>query len=418
VKNYYNILQIPEDSGREEITGAYRRLAKKYHPDVNTAPDAHEKFCEITEAYDFLMNHWPQHETNYPGSFNYNQKYDEYRKSEDYERFRREAKERAQHQARMRYDKFRKQHEAFQQSGLNDLGLILTTFFRFLSMPVFLILVVSPIILAIHENWKLIFLSLLMWPFAIGIAWYYRDNRKNYFWPGRLYYSPERIKHLFTDRHFTSQQCYYCTGKYADSVPYKMELLKLKEIKLKTGGFRQHNVNYINKDITVVIPRSRKAFIIHSVIVLIKILSITGCMIFLNLSSYSWRMLSGICVGALASHLILILAQTKSNVSYLISYGFVFRVILWQASIALVSVFTVQPFNIETTDSIHFVITAIVIFDSFIMQLTGLIMGSFASKPITAQYPESASRFAEGYSPYNDIPVLSVIYPLYKWIFG
>lgn len=418
MKNYYAILHIPENSGREEIIRAYRGLAKKYHPDINKAPDAHEKFCEITEAYDFLMNHWPQHTANYPGSFNDEQKYDEYSKSDAYERFRQEAKERAQRQAKMRYEKFRRQHEAFQQSGINDLGLIFTAFFRLLSLIIFLFLFLSPVILAVHENWKWIFLVLLMWPFAIGIAWYYRDNRKNYFWPGKLYYSPERVRHLFTDRHQTCQQCYYCPKKPADSVPYKMELLKLKEIKLKTGGFRQHNVNYVNNNITVLIPRSHKAFIIHCVNVLLKILSIAGCLIFLNLSSYTWRLIAGIIAGALTSCLILFVSDTKSNVSYLVSYGFVFRVILWVACIALISKFYMQPFDIQTSDSIQFVITAIVIFDSFVMQLTGLILGRYASKPIIPQFPESASRLNEGYSAYNDIPILSVIYPLFKWIFG
>jgi curved DNA-binding protein CbpA len=418
VKNYYSILQIPENSGREEIIRAYRQLAKKYHPDVNKAPDAHEKFCEITEAYDFLLNHWPQYAANYPGSYNYEQKYNEYKKSDDYERFRREAKERAQHQARMRYEKFRKQHEAFQQSGINDLGLIFTSFIRFLSLPVFLFLFSSPVILAIQENWASIFLILLMWPFAIGIAWYYRDNRKNYFFPGKLYYSPDRIRRMFTDRHPASQNCYYCPGLPADSVPYKMELLKLKDIKLKTGGFRQHNVNYINKNVAVIIPRSHKAFIIHSAIVLIKVLLVIGFMIFLNVSSYTWRMIAGIIAGAIASQLMLVITRTKSNVSYLVSYGFLFRVFLWLICIALATRLYASPFDIQTTDSIQFVITAIVIFDSFLMQLASLLLGKYATKPITAQYSESASRFEDGYSAYNDIPVLSVIYPFYKWILG
>ncbi len=418
MKSYYTILQIPENSGREEIISSYRHLAKKYHPDVNKAPDAHEKFCEITEAYDFLLNHWPQHTANYPGNYNYEQKYNEYSKSDDYERFRREANERAQHQARMRYEKFRKQHEAFQQSGINDLALILTAFFRFLSLPIFLFLFLSPVVLAFQENWASIFLILLMWPFAIGIAWYYRDNRKNYFFPGKLYYSPGRIRQLFTERHTASQNCYYCPYLPADSVPYKMELLKLKDVRLKTGGFRQHNVNYINKDIAVVIPRSQKAFIIHSVIVLIKVLSIIGCMIFLDISSYTWRMIAGIFAGATASRLILVSSRTKSNVSYLVSCGFLFRVILWLICIALATRFNAGPFDIQTTDSIQFVITAIVIFDSFLMQLASLIFGKYATKPIAAQYPESACRFEEGYSAYNDIPVLSVIYPIYKWMLG
>ena len=55
MKNYYSILQLPENAGHDEIRHAYRRLAKHYHPDVNKSQDAHEKFCEITEAYEFLM---------------------------------------------------------------------------------------------------------------------------------------------------------------------------------------------------------------------------------------------------------------------------------------------------------------------------------------------------------------------------
>jgi len=51
-KNYYKILEIEEDASEEEIKLAYRRLAKKYHPDLNKAdPKAKEKFIELHEAY-------------------------------------------------------------------------------------------------------------------------------------------------------------------------------------------------------------------------------------------------------------------------------------------------------------------------------------------------------------------------------
>jgi hypothetical protein len=129
-------------------------------------------------------------------------------------------------------------------------------------------------------------------------------------------------------------------------------------------------------------------------------------------------MIAGIIAGAIASQLMLVITRTKSNVSYLVSYGFLFRVILWLICIALATRLYASPFDIQTTDSIQFVITAIVIFDSFLMQLASLILGKYATKPITAQYSESASRFEDGYSAYNDIPVLSVIYPFYKWILG
>ena len=54
-KNYYKILEVEEDASEEEIKLAYRRLAKKYHPDLNkTDPKAKEKFIKLHEAYDTL----------------------------------------------------------------------------------------------------------------------------------------------------------------------------------------------------------------------------------------------------------------------------------------------------------------------------------------------------------------------------
>ena len=54
--DYYKILGLDRDAGPEKIKQAYRSMAKKFHPDINDAPDAHERFIEITEAYDILMN--------------------------------------------------------------------------------------------------------------------------------------------------------------------------------------------------------------------------------------------------------------------------------------------------------------------------------------------------------------------------
>lgn len=55
---YYEILGLPVDSSIEEIKKAYRKKARLYHPDINPAPDAKDRFISITEAYEFLMaNH-------------------------------------------------------------------------------------------------------------------------------------------------------------------------------------------------------------------------------------------------------------------------------------------------------------------------------------------------------------------------
>ena len=56
-KDYYELLEIEKDSTEEEIKLAYRKLAKKYHPDLNkTDPLAKEKFIEIKDAYDTLKD--------------------------------------------------------------------------------------------------------------------------------------------------------------------------------------------------------------------------------------------------------------------------------------------------------------------------------------------------------------------------
>ena len=55
-KDYYAALGVTKNASQEEIQRAYRKLARKYHPDVNKTPDAEEKFKDIGEAYEVLKD--------------------------------------------------------------------------------------------------------------------------------------------------------------------------------------------------------------------------------------------------------------------------------------------------------------------------------------------------------------------------
>lgn len=85
-QDYYKILEVDRKASQDEISKAYRKLARKYHPDINKTPEAENKFKKINEAnevlkdpekrkrYDLLGENWQAGEQfkpppNWQGSF-------------------------------------------------------------------------------------------------------------------------------------------------------------------------------------------------------------------------------------------------------------------------------------------------------------------------------------------------------------
>jgi molecular chaperone DnaJ len=62
-RDYYEVLGVDKNADEATIKRAYRQLAKKYHPDVSSEPNAEEKFKEVQEAYEVLSD--PQKRSQY-----------------------------------------------------------------------------------------------------------------------------------------------------------------------------------------------------------------------------------------------------------------------------------------------------------------------------------------------------------------
>ena len=109
ISDYYKTLGINQNTNLSEIKQAYRQKAKEFHPDINKLPDAHEKFIEINEAYEFLTNF--KTKISHISSPNKNQKdsrtkqdfYNEWIKKE-----RDKARAKAAYQAKMKFEDFKK----------------------------------------------------------------------------------------------------------------------------------------------------------------------------------------------------------------------------------------------------------------------------------------------------------------------
>ncbi len=55
-KGYYEIMGVSRDAAQDEIKRSYRKLARKFHPDVSSDPQAEERFKEVGEAYEVLKD--------------------------------------------------------------------------------------------------------------------------------------------------------------------------------------------------------------------------------------------------------------------------------------------------------------------------------------------------------------------------
>lgn len=117
---YYSILEVEPGADKRDIKRAYWRLAKQWHPDINSSEEAQEKFIRIHQAYEILVNGKPAPQpieyTSSAADLNeelinwlyYQKKY--------HENYWAAHQERAAHFARLQYEDFKRNNEIFKNS--------------------------------------------------------------------------------------------------------------------------------------------------------------------------------------------------------------------------------------------------------------------------------------------------------------
>ena len=74
-RDYYEVLGVPREASKDQIKDSYRKLAMQYHPDRNKAPEAEEKFKEISEAYAVLSDDEKREQYDRLGHAGFDQRY-------------------------------------------------------------------------------------------------------------------------------------------------------------------------------------------------------------------------------------------------------------------------------------------------------------------------------------------------------
>ena len=407
--DYHKALGLTPGASKKQIKSAYRKLALKYHPDKNKSPGARQKFHDITLAYDYLMDHPHQEVRDAPG----------YQDTVASELLRKE-RERMQAQARARREKKRKEEEYFNRPEWHDPLLLLKYLGRGLVLLFALAALIVPVLLAVFEDPASLAGTFFFLVVGVVLMVYIYQQRASWFKLGTFKTSPRDVLGFFTTNssRTSKDRCCYCRSTMANGKPTRIELLKTVDIKVRSYGALNHDARYKNKTKRVVIPRSMRAQFFHRLVSLIKVVAILACLVFLPLDSILWRFVAGLAMGAVLSWAVLGLARVSSKTIYLFTPSLLIKLGIWV--LALLSISSPGPgFNIQISGYVYIVVAGLLFLLDMIFDL---IMGVFPFyerlfKPVFKQGKVLDSLYQEGYRNYQELPVYSTVFPLFKWLF-
>jgi curved DNA-binding protein CbpA len=162
---YYKTLGLNNRTSKAEIKNAYRKLAKKYHPDVSTEPDAEERFLEITEAYEFLTE---QPKASTPLHWEIEIEIDE----------KEIRRQRAREYAQMRFEAFKYNNDAFKKSWYYEPVKITTYAIIYLGYLLAGAMFLAPVLALIFTNDDRAYLMIFAMLFSPHTYKYARELHK------------------------------------------------------------------------------------------------------------------------------------------------------------------------------------------------------------------------------------------------
>jgi len=408
LQNPYKILGIKPGATEREIKQAYRQQALRYHPDLNSDPDAAERFREIQAAYDHLSGEGPVA----PATPEYT--WDEVR-----DEIRRDRERMAQ-QARVRREKKKKEEDFFKQGEWHDILLFLRYFIHGFAIVFSIAAIILPIILAIFVG----AISLVGTAYFIIIGGflvsYIYKRRRTWFKLGKFRLTKKDILGFFkmpVAGPYTGHCC-FMEGAPADGKPVRVEMINIQDVTVRSYGAMDHYARYKSKVRHIVLPRSSRAQYWHRMATMIKLSFLLGCVLFLPLTSVLWRFFAGLVSGGIVSQLLLRIVRVKEKNSYLLTPGLLIKAILWLLAMLVISRFG-PGFDVRLTSSVYIVVAGMLF---LLDMLFDLVMGLFPFyrrlfRPIRKQGDVMSQFYEEGYQNYHELPVYSVLYPLYRWLF-
>ena len=417
IEQYYRILGIKTDADEKALKKAFRNLALKLHPDVNNDSNANEKFHELCEAYEIVLQNIRNESSISAGPVSEPADPAEYDAA--YEELLREARQKAYERARMRYDKMKAEREFFEESNLRDFMLLFKYAGRILALPLAFFLLIFPVFVAVNHGIQVFFGMFIFWIVGGVLINQVYSNRKKWFRLGKIRWKFQDLVDLFDFKPVdteTKTECFYSKGEKADGKIFNIIILKVKNIVLRNDGVFQHYVSYNRKFKEIIFPRSVKAFKVHLVQSLLKIFSVLVCLIWLPFPSYIWRFAAGLAVGQFLSSLLCSMTRTRSKVSYLLNWFIIIKIVVWM--LIVMSQTIVYPgMMLQTTVYAPLFIVFLLILGDVVIDLI-LRITPFYNKvfiPVIQLSPNVMAFYRNGYQNYLDVPVWSTIYPLARW---